>query len=172
MGQLVFKDCGFKVGTSGASTDLSSYAKSVSLNYGIEFLDRTHIYDTHRRRVPNLKNWSISVTLIDNFADGHVDETLFNLVGADSSNCWIQIKPISTAVGSATNPRYCGRTFLESFPMGGGIGELASKSVTFQGDGDLLRSTSSGGAQGKLLITEAGAFFEMEDGTQIRLEDY
>jgi len=148
MGIEVFKDCGFRVGTSGASTNLTNHVKSATLTYSAELLDKTAMGNDSRRRIPGLKDWSIGVELHDDFADNHVDEILYNLIGTESSNCWVQLKPASTAKGSATNPRYFGRAYLESFPFGAGVGEVAGKSVTFQGDGDLTRSSSSGGVTG------------------------
>ena len=70
---------------------------------------------------------------------------MFNLVViAESSQCWIHIKP-TTEAGAATNPRYSGHSLLESYsPLSGGVGELAKVSVTFQGDGDMTRAITTG----------------------------
>ncbi len=147
MGEIVFTHARFEVGTSGASTDLSDHVKTVALTYAADLLDKTAMGNNSRRRIAGLKDWSVTVDFNDDFADNQVDETLFGLIGTASSNCWVHIKA-TTAKGSAANPRYFGRTLLESFPFGGGIGELAGKSVTFQCDGDLTRSSSSGGVTG------------------------
>ena len=144
MAETVFKDASFRVGTSDGSTSFADHVKSVTLTYGAELLDKTAMTNASKRRIAGLKEWSVSVDFNDDFADNHIDEILYDLIGTESSNCWVQVKP-TTAKGSATNPRYYGHSLLENFSFGGGVGELAGKSVTFQGDGDLTRSSSSGG---------------------------
>jgi len=149
MGEIVLKDGSFRLGTSDGSTSLTDHVRSITVNYAAELLDKTAMGDASRRRIAGLKDWSMTVEFNQDFADNHIDEILYGKIGAsDSSNCWIQTKP-TTAKGSATNPRYYGYSYLESYsPMGQGVGELGTVSVTFQGDGDLTRAVTSGGESG------------------------
>ena len=93
-----------------------------------------------KQRIAGLKDWSVDVELNQDFAAASVDATLFPLVGAAAFA--IEIRPDAGAV-SATNPKFTGNALLESYPpISGSVGELATVSITLQGDGDLTRATA------------------------------
>lgn len=148
MSELCFKDCYFSVGTTAAPTNLTNHVRSVTINYAAEMLDKTAMQNDSRARIAGLKDWSVNVEFNQDYAAGSVDATLFPMVGSTAK--YISIRP-TTAVGSATNPRFNGLGLLESYPpVGGGVGDLATVSVTFQGGGsnanitaDLTRSVTT-----------------------------
>ena len=122
------------------SVDLSDHIRSVTINYGAEILDKTAMGDSSRTRLAGLKDWSVDIEFNQDFAAAEVDATLFSLVG--STDFTIAIRPTSTGA-SATNPNFNGRCLLETYPpLGNAVGELATVSITFQGDGDLTRGTT------------------------------
>ena len=141
MGELCFKNAFFAVGTTAAPTQLSSFCRSLTINYAAEMLDRTAMKDDSRSRLAGLRDWSVSVELNQDYAASQVDATLFAMVGSTAK--YISIRP-TTAAGSASNPRFNGLALLESYPpVGGSVGDLATVSVTFQGNGDLTRSITT-----------------------------
>lgn len=136
----VFTNARVKIGSSGSpTTTLSTSLRSVTLNYAAELLDKTAMGVGSRQRIAGLKDWSATLEFNNQFAGStDFDRFFYNLIGAGSSDCWIQIKPTSS-----TNPRYHGYSLLESYPMGGAVGELATVSLTFQGDGNLTRTSDT-----------------------------
>jgi predicted secreted protein len=144
MAELVYKNAMIKLGSSaGPSTDLHPYVRSITINYAAEIQDKTAMTDTFRSRIAGLKTWDVTIEWNQDYADGLVDDELFALVGVSSTACWMVIKP-TTAAAAVTNPRFYGRAVLESYsPVSGAVGDLATVSTVFQGDGTLTRSESS-----------------------------
>lgn len=136
MAELCFNDADITIN----SVNLSDHVKSVTINYSAEMLETTAMGEDSKTRIAGLKDYSVEVEFNQDYATSEVDATLFPLVGADSFA--FSVKPTSESV-SATNPNYNGNVLLESYsPIGGAVGELATVSVSFQGDGSLTRSTS------------------------------
>ena len=122
------------------SIDESDHAVLVQLNYAAEMLDATVMATAATRiRKPGLFDWSIVVTLLDDFADADVDDLLFALVGAAAFP--MIIRPTQALIGVA-NPEYRGNAVIEGDPVGGTVGDLATKSLTFQSAGVLSRNDS------------------------------
>lgn len=122
------------------AVNLSDHVKSVTINYAAEILEKTAMSANSKQRIAGLKDWSVDVELNQDFAAASVDATLFPLVGAAAFA--IEIRPDAGAV-SATNPKYTGNALLESYPpISGSVGELATTSITLQGDGDLTRAVA------------------------------
>jgi len=136
MAEIVLTKAMVRVGSSQASTNITSWVTGVTVNYAAELIDKTAMGVGSRGRMAGLKDWSITVDLNQDFADNTIDEILYDLVGiSESSKSWIHVKA-TTAKGSATNPRYYGHSLLEGYsPLAGAVGELAKTSVTFQADG-------------------------------------
>ncbi len=144
MAEMVLKNARVKLGTSGSpSTNLSPFVRSVTLNYSAEILDKTAMGGLARRRIAGLKDWTASIEFNQSFNTSGLNKTFFNLVGkAGSSNCFINIRPESSGVGSTH--RFSGRGLLEGYtPMSGGVGELAIFSVNILCDGNLTRSSNT-----------------------------
>ena len=49
---------------------------------------------------------------------------------------------LSDAAVSATNPKYTGSILISQHNLGGAVGELAAKNLTFQTSGAVTRATS------------------------------
>lgn len=120
------------------SIDESDHVSQAQLNYNAEVLDET-IMATAATRIhtPGLFDWSLDVTLFDDMADSDVDDLLFSLVGAAAFP--IILRPTQAVIGVA-NPEYRGNAILEGDPVGGTVGELAAKVLTFQSAGVLTRN--------------------------------
>lgn len=135
MANFVFTDADVSIG----GNDVSAYVSSVTINYSAEIQDTTAMGDTSRTRLGGLKDWSAEVELHQDFANSALDSILFPLVGTSVA---VSIKPTSSAVGTS-NPNFNGNAILESYPpLGNSVGELATTSISLQGNGTLARSTS------------------------------
>ena len=142
MAELVFKAPFMRFGNPASpTTTLWSYVRAVTLNYSADILDKTASGDDFRCRIAGLKQWSVTVEFNDDYADGMIDDYFFTKIGKSSTDCWIAFRPSTSAVAN-TNPEYKGLTYLESFPTGGTVGDLATKTLTFIGDSTLARAES------------------------------
>lgn len=136
MSTLVFKN-GY-VSINGV--DLSDHVKKATLNYSAEMLDDTVMGDDTKSNMAGLKEWSVDIEFLQDYAASEVDATLFDLVGADAFP--IILKPNGSTT-STTNPKYTGNAVLESYsPMDGSVGDIASTSITLQAAGTLSRATA------------------------------
>jgi len=135
MATIVLTDCSLVWN----SVDLSNRVNSITIDYSAELLSDTTMGDTFQSRIAGLKDWSASVEFMQDYASGSVDATLFAGVGTSATFVG---KPESGSV-SATNPSFTGACILENHqPINGSVGEVATVSVTFQGNGTLARATS------------------------------
>jgi hypothetical protein len=118
------------------SVDLSDWVKSVTATFDAAVQDSTAMGDTWTEGTPGLKSGSLAVTFNDDFAASAVDVTLWPLFG---TNTTFELRPTSAAVG-ATNPKWSGSVTITSLSVGGGVGELAAKSVTWPTSGTVTRA--------------------------------
>ncbi|MFB5622476.1 MAG: hypothetical protein ACE5RH_00605 [Nitrosarchaeum sp.] len=103
--------------------------------------DKTAMGSSARKRIPGLKDYTVSLEVNMDYATGSIDDVLFPLLG--STGGFMIIKPHTSAVG-AGNPQYTGAFQLATYtPITGGVGQLATNSISLQGDGLLSRSTAS-----------------------------
>lgn len=136
MGKFVIRDASLTIG----GVDLSDHVQSVTVNYGADTPEKTSMGDdTHLMMGGGLKNWSIDVTFLQDFAANEVDDTLFAMVGTEVT---VVVKPTSDAV-SSTNPSYTGTGLIASYnPIGNSVGEAATAPVNIMSAGTLTRATS------------------------------
>lgn len=138
MATLIWTDAYFNVN----SVVMSSFVRSLTVNYEAEMLDDTVMGTSGTRsNRPGLKNWSIDAEFLQDYAAGAVDATLFPLVGAAAFA--IEVRPTSAAV-SVTNPKYTGNAVLETYPpLTGEVGVLGTVSASFRSGGGspLTRAT-------------------------------
>lgn len=130
MATLIYTDAYLLVN----SVNLSAWTRSLTVNYEAEMLDDTVMGTSGTRsNRPGLKNWSMDVEFLQDYAAGAVDATLFPLVGAVAFP--IEARPTSAA-RSATNPAYTGNAVLETLPpISGEVGALGSVSASFRSGG-------------------------------------
>jgi hypothetical protein len=138
MATMVFTDAMISIN----SVDLSNMVKSVRIDYEAEMLDDTVMGTSGTRsNKPGLKNWTLNVEFLQDYATGSIDATLFGLVGAAAFP--ILVRPVKgTAVGTS-NPNYTGNAVLESYPpITGEVGALGTASATFRCASNLVRATA------------------------------
>lgn len=138
MGKFVLTDAVIDVD----GTVLSDRANQVSVTYEAETQDDTAFGHTTRSNAGGLKNWSMEITFLQDFAAAEVDATLFPLVGTTVT---VKVKGDSAAT-SATNPEYSGEGLIQSYsPFGNSVGDQATASCSVVPGGtspDLARNTS------------------------------
>ena len=122
-----------------AGTDLSTSISSVTLDTKYDIIETTSFGSTAKTRVAGLADNSISIEFFQDFAASSVEATIFPLLGTAAS---VVIKPIATTV-STTNPSYTVSALVSEWqPLKGGVGQLATASVTWSISGAIAKATS------------------------------
>lgn len=122
-----------------AGTDLSGFITSVTLDTKYDIVETTAFGDTAKKRVAGLADNSISLEFQQDFASSSVEATIYPLLGTATN---IVIKPVATTV-STTNPSYTVSAVVAEWqPLKGGIGQLATASVTWPVSGGITKATA------------------------------
>ena len=135
MAKIVLTDAYVEIGAT-----LAGNAAEVSIDVGVDAPEAT-TFSTGgwRSYLPGLKQWSGSVSVMNDFAASAVDSDIWALLGSTAS---FAFRSDSASVG-ASNPSYEGTIIITGFsPVGQSVGEVASASISFQGTSTLSRATS------------------------------
>ena len=133
MAEFVLTDPFISIG----GNDVSDHFTSVALPVEAETQEATAFGDEWRTRLGGLKDWSASLDFNQDFADGALDDLMWPLLG---TNVALVIRPDAAAVG-VNNPQFTGNAILMSYPpLGNSVGELATGSITLEGNGPLVRA--------------------------------
>jgi hypothetical protein len=136
MAKFYAQDYKITIGT----TNLSSSINSVTLDITADEVETTAFGSTYRTRIGGLKDASVSLDFMQDFAAGSVDALLFPLMG---STVAVKIAPTSGTV-SATNPQYEFVALCTQYqPYAGATGDLATLSVTWPVSGEVTRATAA-----------------------------
>ena len=122
-----------------AGVDLSNSISSVTLDTKYDIVETTAFGDTAKKRVAGLADNSISLEFFQDFAASNVEATIYPILGTATT---VVVKPVSTTTGS-TNPSYTVSAVVSEWqPLKGGIGQLATASVTWPVSGAIQKATS------------------------------
>ena len=120
-------------------TNFSSSLNSVELAQEADDLETTAFGSTWRTRIGGLKQASLTLNFMQDFAAGSVDATLNPLLGSIAT---VVIKPTSSAVGT-TNPSYTMTALVTQYnPFASSVGDVATLSVTWPVSGSVVRATA------------------------------
>jgi hypothetical protein len=122
-----------------SGTDFSSSLNSVELAEEADNLETTAFGSTWRTRIGGLKQASLTLNFMQDFAAGSVDATLNPLLGSIAT---VIIKPTSGTV-TATNPSYTMTALVTQYsPFASSVGDIATLSVTWPVSGSVTRATA------------------------------
>ena len=121
------------------SVNLSSFIASVSLSTTTDVIETSAFSSAAAKtRVAGLQDNSVTLEFHQDFATSSVEATIYPLLG---TNTTIVVSPTSTV--SASSPSYSfSATVSEWTPLNGGVGELATASVTWPISGAITKATS------------------------------
>jgi hypothetical protein len=124
--------------------DLSDHANQVTIEDGAAEVNLTGFTSAgYSEYGQGLKDCSINVTFLQDFASGSVDATLSAMYSGGTAGT-IVVKPTNATV-SATNPTYTmiGRLFTYG-PIGGAVGDAAVVQCSFRhsGTAGIVRATA------------------------------
>jgi hypothetical protein len=120
--------------------DLSSYVASVNLTSNVaEVGTTTFASGGVVERVGGLKDNSLQVSFMQDFAAAAVEATIYPLIGGTAS---FEVIPNGTSV-SSSNPRFTGSVLVTSWsPVAGAVGELLTADVTWPITGAITKATA------------------------------
>ena len=122
------------------SVDLSDHTKSCQVTAEADQLDSTAMGDSWREYIGGLKGGQVQLELEDDFASSSVDATTWSAFSTGTPVSFAT-KPTSSAI-STTNPEYQFNILPNQWNMGGSIGELAMKNLTYPITGAITRDTT------------------------------
>ena len=140
MAKLVLSNASITIG----GVDLSTWVTSVTLDTKYDILETTSMNSTAKSRIAGLADNSISLEFLQDFATSAVEQTIYPLLGTATT---IVIIPQSatlspTTAVSSVNPRYTVSALVTEWqPLKGGIGELATASVTWPVSGAITKAS-------------------------------
>lgn len=121
------------------SVDYSDHLKNATLTVDAAELDTTDFASGGWSEViGGLKSGTLALTFNDDVADNEVDEELWALLGTVVA---FTIKATNTTVGTS-NPEYQGNVLVKSHSLGGDVGSLAAKSLTWPTSGAITRDVT------------------------------
>jgi hypothetical protein len=122
------------------AVDLSDHGKAGTITAEGEQLDSTTFGDSWREYIMGLKGGSVAIEFLDDFASGSVDATIWAAFSTGTAVA-VAIRPVNATI-SATNPEYQFNVLPNQWSLGGSIGELAGKTLTFPITGAITRDTT------------------------------
>lgn len=120
-------------------TDFSTSLNSVELSQEADDLETTAFGSQWRTRTGGLKQASLTLNFMQDFAAGSVDATLNPLLGTLAT---VVLKPNGTTVGT-TNPSYTMTCLVTQYsPFASSVGDIATLSVSWPVSGSVVRATA------------------------------
>lgn len=120
------------------SVDYSDHLKSAVLTLDRAQLDTTDFDSAGwTEAIPGLRSGTLALTFIDDIADNDVDEELYALWTADTSTA-VALRATDGGI-TTSNPEYQFSVLVTAFAIGGGVGELAGKTLTWPITGAVVR---------------------------------
>lgn len=122
------------------AVDLSDHVRAATLAAEAEQLDSTAMGDSWREYTGGLKSGTLTVEFLDDFAASSVDETVWSAFSTGTAVA-TAVRPVNTAIAT-TNPEYQQNILPNQWSMGGSLGEMAGKSLSFPLTGAVTRDTT------------------------------
>ena len=135
MARIVLTDA--KITVNGVN--LSNYCTSVTLNTTTDVVETTAFSSTAAKtRIAGLQDNSVTLEFAQDYGTSLVEATIYPLVGNTTT---VTVSPTSTT--SATSPSYSFTALCSEWqPLSGGVGELATASVTWPISGAITKTTA------------------------------
>ncbi len=135
MARIVLTDA--KITVNGVN--LSNYCTSVTLNTTTDVVETTAFSSTAAKtRIAGLQDNSVTLEFAQDYGTSLVEATIYPLVGNTTT---VTVSPTSTT--SATSPSYSFTALVSEWqPLSGGVGELATASVTWSISGGITKVLS------------------------------
>ena len=135
MAKLVLTNPSITIG----GVDLSDHINNVTLDTQYDIVETTAFGSTAKTRVAGLADNSVTIDFMQDFGASSVEATIYPILGTATS---IVIKPVAGTT-TTTNPQYTISAVVSEWqPLKGGIGQLATASVTWPVSGAITKALS------------------------------
>ena len=135
MAKQILKDVTVSVGGVALGTSV----KSVEISLTADAKETTAFGDGWTQRIAGLKDGSIKIDFLQDYAAASVEATLFPLFGTLAT---VVIVP-NTGTVSATNPSYTAVCLVNQLsPVAGAVGDVATQSVTWPTSGTVVKAVA------------------------------
>ena len=135
MAKQILKDVTVSVGGVALGTSV----KSVEISLTADAKETTAFGDGWTQRIAGLKDGSIKIDFLQDYAAASVEATLFPLFGTLAT---VVIVP-NTGTVSATNPSYTAVCLVNQLsPVAGAVGDVATQSVTWPTSGTVTKAVA------------------------------
>lgn len=122
------------------AVNVSDHTTSGVVTANADALDSTAMGDPWRENTGGLKAGTFALTLHDDFAGGSIDATIWAAFDANVAVA-VAVRPVNTTI-AATNPEYQFNVLPNQWTMGGQVGTLAGKQLSFPLTGAITRDTT------------------------------
>lgn len=123
MAKIVLKSAYVRIG----NLDVSDHCNQVTLTTNVNEVETTAFGNGNVTRVGGLQDSSVSLTFHQDFVPAQIDAVVSGLLGSIGT---VVVAPNGSVVGSA-NPTYTCEVLVTEWGWEGGVGELATKGVTW-----------------------------------------
>ena len=121
------------------SVILSDHISNITIDTKDDIVETTAFGSSAKTRVAGLADNSVTLDFMQDFAASNVEATIYPLIGTTTT---IVVQPTSATV-STTNPTYTFTALVSEWqPLKGGIGQLATASVTWPISGAIAKATA------------------------------
>jgi hypothetical protein len=127
-----------------AGVNLSDYISSISLSSTYDAVETTafgggNVPAAARTRQAGLVDNAVTLDFHQDFAAGQVEATIYPLLGTVQT---VEVQPVNAAI-SVDSPKYIFSALISEWtPVNGGVGELATASVTWPISGAIVKDVT------------------------------
>jgi hypothetical protein len=120
------------------SSTLHDHGRQAMLALDRTALDATAYGDGWMVNHGGLRAGTLTIQLLDDFADNSIDELLWTAFATDTGIVPFEVRPVNTTI-STSNPAYTGSLLVAQFTVGGDLNTMAAKSLAFPVSGAVTR---------------------------------
>ena len=119
--------------------DLSDHISNITLETKYDIIETTTFGSTSKTRVAGLADNQVTLDFMQDFGASSVESTIYPLLGTSTT---IVMQPVAGSA-TTTNPKYTVSALVADWtPLKGGIGQLATASVTWPISGAITKAFS------------------------------
>jgi hypothetical protein len=122
-----------------AGTDLSTSITNITLETKYDIIETTTFGNTAKTRIAGLADNQITLDFTQDYGASSVESTIYPLLGTLTT---VIIQPVAGSA-TTTNPKYTVSALVSDWtPLKGGVGQLATASVTWPISGTITKAFS------------------------------
>jgi len=117
--------------------NLSDHISKITIDEKSDVVETTGFSATAKTRQAGLVDNTVTIEFYQDFATSNVEQTIYPLLGSTTT---VVISPTSATNGVVGNPTYTFTALVSEWsPLSGGIGELATASVSWPISGAITK---------------------------------